>query len=114
MVAATVIKEGFDLPECKAVVPFNLPSTLAQHTQPRGRARKQGSQTSTVLKVLKLYSLWLYGAAKRLKIRHGSKLLAREIRPWKGKAAFSRHNIYDEESRIEWNTGSNERQSQKI
>eukprot|EP01054_Gregarina_sp_Poly1_P003725 Gregarina_sp_Poly_1__3724@NODE_20_length_21312_cov_69_583714_g18_i0_p1_GENE_NODE_20_length_21312_cov_69_583714_g18_i0NODE_20_length_21312_cov_69_583714_g18_i0_p1_ORF_typecomplete_len3277_score493_10Ribonuclease_3/PF00636_26/1_3e14Ribonuclease_3/PF00636_26/2_6e13Ribonucleas_3_3/PF14622_6/3_4e11Ribonucleas_3_3/PF14622_6/1_3e06ResIII/PF04851_15/7_1e15Helicase_C/PF00271_31/4_7e12DEAD/PF00270_29/0_00033DEAD/PF00270_29/0_00056ERCC3_RAD25_C/PF16203_5/0_23ERCC3_RAD25_C/PF16203_5/6_7e03Abhydrolase_1/PF00 len=44
MVATTVIEEGFDLPECNAVVRFDLPSTLAQHIQSRGRARKQGSQ----------------------------------------------------------------------
>eukprot|EP01053_Blabericola_migrator_P000494 Blabericola_migrator_1__493@NODE_111_length_13907_cov_66_898049_g99_i0_p1_GENE_NODE_111_length_13907_cov_66_898049_g99_i0NODE_111_length_13907_cov_66_898049_g99_i0_p1_ORF_typecomplete_len2994_score576_76Ribonuclease_3/PF00636_26/5_6e18Ribonuclease_3/PF00636_26/8_8e14Ribonucleas_3_3/PF14622_6/8_9e13Ribonucleas_3_3/PF14622_6/2_9e06ResIII/PF04851_15/1_2e14Helicase_C/PF00271_31/2_4e12DEAD/PF00270_29/0_00083DEAD/PF00270_29/3_3e05ERCC3_RAD25_C/PF16203_5/0_0092ERCC3_RAD25_C/PF16203_5/1_1e03Flavi_DEAD/P len=44
MVATTVIEEGFDLPDCNAVIRFNLPATLAQHIQSRGRARRPGSQ----------------------------------------------------------------------
>lgn len=44
LVATSVVEEGFDLPECSAVVRFNLPDTLAQNVQSRGRAREPHSQ----------------------------------------------------------------------
>lgn len=43
MVGTSVIEEGFDLPQCSAVICFDIPKHLAHYIQSRGRAREKNS-----------------------------------------------------------------------